>query len=293
MSDEPTLAELRANIDTIDDEIHDLLMRRTDIVSRIGALKKANNSAELALRPGREAAIIRRLALRHRGPFPRSVIVRIWRELLSGQVAVQGAVSVAVFAPDGISAYRDLARDQFGIRATLTDHRSVNPVLQAVSSGDASIGVLPMPLGERPDPWWRGLVTDNETVPRVIARLPFAVSGAVDPDRTDALAIARVDPECTGDDVSLVAIETDGDISRDRMRDALKASGMDASWVGMWQDTADSGRALHLVSIDEYIARGEPRLDAFREKAGEAVRRAISIGGYARQLDLDDIGAPA
>ena len=60
----------------------------------------------------------------------------------------------------------------------------------------------------------------------------------------------------------------------------------------MWQDTSDSGRALHLVSIDEYIARGEPRLADFREKAGEAVTRAMSIGGYARQLDLDDIAAP-
>ena len=58
MSDGPTLAELRADIDAIDDEIHDLLMCRTDIVSRIGALKKANDSADLALRPGREAASV-------------------------------------------------------------------------------------------------------------------------------------------------------------------------------------------------------------------------------------------
>ena len=77
------------------------------------------------------------------------------------------------------------------------------------------------------------------------------------------------------------------------MRDAFKASGLEVSWVGMWPDPNESGRSLHLVSIDEYIPKGEPRLETFRENAGEAVTRAISIGGYARQLNLDEIGEPA
>ena len=38
------------------------------------------------LRPGREALILRRLVARHRGPFSRAVLVRLWRELISGTV---------------------------------------------------------------------------------------------------------------------------------------------------------------------------------------------------------------
>ena len=79
-----TLDDLRREIDEIDDEMHDLLMRRTTVVDAIGALKKSDGVP--AIRPGREATILRRLITRHEGKFPRALVVRIWREILSGKI---------------------------------------------------------------------------------------------------------------------------------------------------------------------------------------------------------------
>ena len=59
------LSELRANLDSIDDAIHDLLMRRAEVVSHIASVKTG-----AALRPGREAAIIRRLLARPSATSP-------------------------------------------------------------------------------------------------------------------------------------------------------------------------------------------------------------------------------
>ena len=114
MTNDLSLDDLRREIDEIDDQLHDLLMRRTEIVGRVGAVKRLESTPGLALRPGREAEIIRRIVNRHKGPFPLEVLVRIWRELLSAQVAVQGQYSIGVFAPEDVAAYRDLGRDQFG-----------------------------------------------------------------------------------------------------------------------------------------------------------------------------------
>ena len=56
-----SLAEVRAELDRIDDTIHDLLMERAGIVAQgITAAKTG-----LALHPGREAQIIRLLLARH------------------------------------------------------------------------------------------------------------------------------------------------------------------------------------------------------------------------------------
>src|SRR5437879_4340389 len=76
-----TLDDLRAEIDAIDDSLHDLLMRRAGLagdIARLKATAPAGASGPL-FRPGREAAIVRRILARHKGPFPPAALVRIWR----------------------------------------------------------------------------------------------------------------------------------------------------------------------------------------------------------------------
>src|SRR5262245_23985308 len=61
----PNLAALRQQIDAIDQQMHDLLMRRTEAVLGIAAAKR--ESGEAVLRPAREAQVLRRLLARHKG----------------------------------------------------------------------------------------------------------------------------------------------------------------------------------------------------------------------------------
>ncbi|HYZ32124.1 MAG TPA: chorismate mutase, partial [Crenalkalicoccus sp.] len=65
--DAAALAALRAEIDTLDDALHDLLMRRAGVVARLAASRAKGDAP--ALRPGREAAVLRRLLARHAGPL--------------------------------------------------------------------------------------------------------------------------------------------------------------------------------------------------------------------------------
>ena len=73
-----SLDDLRRQIDEIDRMLHDLLIRRSEVVERIGALKGSERSNGVVyLRPGREAVVLRRLIERHRGPLPKATLVRI------------------------------------------------------------------------------------------------------------------------------------------------------------------------------------------------------------------------
>ena len=87
----PDLGALRDSLDRIDDQLHDLLMERAEIVAR--GITQAKTG--LALRPGREARIIRRLLARHQGKLPSQTMVRLWRELLAGTTAIQGRYVIA------------------------------------------------------------------------------------------------------------------------------------------------------------------------------------------------------
>ena len=138
----PDLTALRARLDELDDKIHDLLKDRARVVESVARSGKA-----AAFRPGREAAILRRLLSRHSGKLPPRTLVRMWREMLAGTTAMQSAVTVAVFEPDRRPAtIVAIAREHFGFLTPVVRHSSVASALNAVRTGAASVAVLPFPL---------------------------------------------------------------------------------------------------------------------------------------------------
>ena len=226
MSDIPSdLEQLRRSIDEIDDRLHDLLIERIAVVSRIDAFKHESDRMA-AHQPAREAQIIRRLIERNRGAFPPATLVRMWRELLAATVRQQGAFAVAVYAPPAAPGYWDLARDHYGSLTTMTAHPSTAQVVRAVIDDRAAIGVLPMPQDGDADPWWLHLLSVPERVPQVITRLPFGSRGNARSDGAAALAIGRGTRQPTGRDRTLIVIENAPDISRDRIVSTLKAAGL-------------------------------------------------------------------
>ncbi|HEY3795642.1 MAG TPA: chorismate mutase, partial [Bradyrhizobium sp.] len=66
---ETSLADLRHDIDRIDEQMHELLMERSQIIDRLIAVKKTEETGS-AFRPAREADMMRRLVRRHRGNLP-------------------------------------------------------------------------------------------------------------------------------------------------------------------------------------------------------------------------------
>src|SRR5215471_18793179 len=200
------LAELRRRLDEIDNKLHDLLIKRADVVAMVAASKKDSDLP--AFQPGREAQIVRRLVGRHHGEFPIATLVRMWREMLAATVRLQSPFAVAVFAPTEAQGFWDLARDHYGSNTPMSAYRSTGQVIRTVSEGRAAIGVLPMPQEGEGDPWWRELVSKDENAPRVVARLPFGARGNARGDGGEALAIGRGTQQETGVDRTFLAAET-------------------------------------------------------------------------------------
>jgi chorismate mutase / prephenate dehydratase len=287
-ADLPDLEDLRRQLDEIDGKLQDLLIERAEVVSVIAARKK--NQSQPAFQPAREAEIIRRLARRHHGSFPLGNLVRIWRELLAATVRLQSPFAVAVYAPTEAQGFWDLARDHFGSHSALTPYGSIGQVIRAVVDGQAAVGVLAMPQEEDADPWWRHLMSEDETAPRVVARLPFGARGNARSDGADALAIGRFPQLPTGQDRTLLASETATGISRARTFGILSGLGLDCTFFASFEH--GSG-AVNLLEIDGFVPLSDPRLDGLREQLGPALHRLLAFGGYAVPLPAATFAAPA
>ncbi|MBR0672613.1 chorismate mutase [Neoroseomonas soli] len=263
---EAEIAALRAEIDAIDDAMHDLLMKRAAVVANLAGSRAKGNGTPL--RPGREAAVLRRLLARHTGPLGRARVVRIWREIFMASTAIQGAFSVAVFAPTPQSGQARLAREHFGPITPTRVHPTPARALAAMSAGEASVAVLPVPTEEPEGPegaWWTRL-----DVPRlqVVARLPFLG----DDGGTAALVVAPVAPDPSGEDRSLLLIEAEDGAARGRIAQAIADAGLQAASILF--ERAE-GATLALADIEGFVRQDDARLAAL-----PWARRTI-LGAYA------------
>jgi hypothetical protein len=220
------------------------------------------------------------------------VLVRIWREIVSANTAIQGPFTVAVLAQERRGGFFDLARDHYGGATPISPHPTERGVVDAVTRGNATVGVLPMPAADDEAPWWPLLAASGKHIPRVVARLPFAPPVKVRNRDEQALVVACIVQEPSGDDRTLLSVETGEEASGRMVQAALAAAGLPAAPAAKIQDRATPDRWFHLVECEEFVAAEDPRLAALADELDIPAGSVIAIGGYAVPLSPEELGLP-
>src|SRR5258705_7404210 len=141
-SDTPSLADLRRDIDLIDERVHRLLMDRGEIIDRLIAVKHTQETGS-AFRPAREADMMRRLVDRHTGILPLDTVESIWRVIIATFTYVQAPFSIHADLSAGDAAMRDSARFHFGFTVPFIPHMGAASVVAAVSESRGDLGLVP------------------------------------------------------------------------------------------------------------------------------------------------------
>lgn len=202
MSDNSKLTALRDKIDAIDNQLIELLIERANIVAEVGETK---GDLPVYIRPGREATMLRALMEKDTGRLSKSLIHRLWREMIGAFTLQEGALRVAV--PEGEEGFWDLVRDHFGSFTPLLPYESAIAGVKALLIGDVEAAAAPLPQ-ESKEVWWRLLLSKEAEKMNIFYRFPFdgnhgnAREGAV-----DGVIIGILEPENTGNDVTLLCVE--------------------------------------------------------------------------------------
>lgn len=256
-----TLPSLREELDRLDDRILDLLAERARIVERVAAAKRGAGP----LRPGREAAILRRLLGQAHAPLPSSAIVRIWREIFAASVAQQQTLQVAVCDPAMDGRFQAAAREHLGGLTPMRVFRSPAQAIGEVLEGRASAAVLPLPGegagdGSTGPGWWPGLLQQN-TKGRihVVARLPFWSLRPEGASSVQALVVAHTPADPSGHDVSLLAVEMESQISLGSLSNAMGAAGFRPLSI-LVNRPYGVPVAQVLLEVEGYVSVDDPRL---------------------------------
>ncbi len=265
----PALADLRKEVDRIDEAMHQLLIERGEIIDRLIAVKRSQDTGTSAFRPAREAQMMRRLVDRHKGILPLDTVESIWRVIISTFTYVQAPFSVHADLTAGDALMRDSARFHFGFTVPFVPHMGAAGVVAAVSESQGDLGLVPAFGIASAGAWWSALEFD--AAPKIIARLPFVER----PDHPAALpvfVICRVAPDAmaTGAEVWSVRVSGWG-TGPARALTAL------ADFIAV-PDHAFDGAALLITLPKETSLQS---ISAALVNAGATVRSAALVGSHA------------
>ena len=269
----PSLADLRQEIDRIDEAMHRLLMERGTIIDRLIASKKASQAGlSSAFRPGREASMMKALAERHQGLLPLDTVEGIWRVIIGTFTYVQSHYSVHADVSAGDAPMRDTARFHFGFTVPYITHPSAAAVIEAVASSRGDLGIFWLDQGATSGAWWRTLADKRR--PKIIARLPF-IERPDHPAGTPVFVISKPLTDAAVRDVVLYAAQFER--WHKGANEALIQLGGEVV-----ASAADTNGLSELIAVPGTV---EPtQLRQTLTKAGASLAQLVEIGSHAERF---------
>ncbi len=137
------LAQLRAQIDSVDARIHALLNERARLARQVGISKHADGHTVDFYRPEREAQVLRMARERNKGPLRTEEILRLFREIMSACLAQEEPLKVGYLGPEGTFSQTATLK-HFGHSVRALALSSVDEVFHEVEAGLADFGVVPV-----------------------------------------------------------------------------------------------------------------------------------------------------
>src|SRR5258705_12779539 len=139
--DNPSLEDLRRQIDALDDQIVPLLNARAQIVVQIGKLKQQSGVPIYA--PDREKAVLEKVRKINKGPLANRCLEAVYRELMSGSFALEKPLRIGFLGPDGSFSHA-ATMAKFGSSVEYVDLADISSVFEEVVRGHTDYAMFPV-----------------------------------------------------------------------------------------------------------------------------------------------------
>lgn len=137
------LANLRACIDGVDDELLKLLNERAAATIEIGKIKRAAGEEARFYRPDREAEILRRVKRNNPGPMPEAHLLRLVREIMSACLSLEQVLRVTYLGPAETFTHAAVAK-HFGADVEAVAVTNIGEVFREVEACASAYGIVPI-----------------------------------------------------------------------------------------------------------------------------------------------------
>jgi len=135
------LNELRNKIDSIDNQMLELLNQRMEVIKEVGKLKQINNA--IIYRPEREKSILDRLNNLNQGLLTSPAIEAIFLEIFAVSRNYELPERIAYLGPEGSFSHQ-AAESRFGSLSDYIALSNIKSVFESVGTKRARFGIVPI-----------------------------------------------------------------------------------------------------------------------------------------------------
>lgn len=267
------LNQYREQIDAIDQQLIALLKERIGIVAQVGEMKRGETGLQSFIRSRREAVMLKDMHREFAGSdFHPLAAASIWRQIIAASTYREQPLEGVVLHTSGDSKpdLYWLMREYFGIFTDIHVVEDIASILQKFSQKPALLAAFPYPA-DSTESWWLPLSHAGENRPRIFTCLPFASD-----DQPLGLVAARLTPEATGDDRTLLVME--GGASTDAAQ-WLKGQSIIATEIDQKNDA-------YLYELKGHFEDRSPQIEQMRLDFGGAIRHITVLGAYSPPLPI-------
>ena len=286
------LQHLRDEIDDADRQILALLKRRMSTVRNVGKLKEEHSVTGSFIRPEREANMLRDMIENTNDHhFPNMAIATIWRTIIGASTFTESPLNLSIFCPDQSEYPYFLAREYFGRFVPTKVHHDAVSVLKDMEKNPHTIGIAPARASSALPCWWQRLamVQEQKDAPAVFAVIPFVRDESHVTSQPPVLAFGRVDLAPTGEDVTLITIQTTAEKRPDNLlglcEKAVASCGLIPASITLNADQSAALLALRGFYIEDH-ATLESLLQQLDSVSDGTIESLACIGAYAASITL-------
>ena len=140
---EEKLGQLRIQIDSLDQQILDLISERARCAQEVARVKTEADPSAVFYRPEREAQVLRKIMKKNDGPLNDEEMARLFREIMSACLALEDPVKVAFLGPEGTFT-QQASLKHFGHSAVCVPMAAIDEVFREVAADAINYGVVPV-----------------------------------------------------------------------------------------------------------------------------------------------------
>ncbi|NKB47026.1 MAG: prephenate dehydratase [Legionellales bacterium] len=137
------LADIRQQIDTLDQRLYKLIKQRAELAHQVAQIKQQSDPKPAYYRPEREAQILQHIMSTNDSLIDDKALAQIFRDIMTACLAVQKPMTVAFLGPQG--TFSQVAVEQhFGKTIGQLPVTDIFRVFREVEAGNVDFGVVPI-----------------------------------------------------------------------------------------------------------------------------------------------------
>ena len=139
---EAETAKLRKRIDDLDLKLVELMNERAQVAVEVGRIKRSQGITQV-YSPDREHQVLRHVAEANHGPLPERTLAAVWKELMSGSLALERPLKIIYLGPDG-SFSHVAALQHFGSSVEYVPVADIASVFDWIEREHGDYGLVPI-----------------------------------------------------------------------------------------------------------------------------------------------------